>query len=219
MSLIEIIPTVFALDKISFDKKLESLSFCKKLHLDFMDGEFTKNKSVLFSDMNNILEYSNIFFEVHLMAKNPILYLDKILEFNIKKVLIQFEIFKTEKDLKNCVSNFKEKNIEVFLVVNPQTDVGDILKFVPLFDGVMFMSVVPGCEGQKFILDTLDKIRHLKMFYPKLKIQIDGGIKDENILQVVKSGVEIVSVGSYISSNSDPKKSLDKLEKLVLKVK
>lgn len=217
MSSIQIIPTVFALDKISFDKKLECLSFCKKLHLDFMDGEFTKNKSVQFLDMNKILEYSNIFFEVHLMAKNPILYLDKILEFNIKKVLIQFEIFKTETDLKNCVSNFKEKNIEVFLVVNLQTDVGDILKYIPQFNGVMFMSVFPGVEGQKFIVDTLDKIRHLRMFYPKLKIQIDGGIKDENIKKVIKMGVDIVSVGSYISSNKNPKESFEKLEKIINK--
>lgn len=215
MNSIQIIPTVFALDKETFDEKLNYLNFSKNLHLDFMDGNFTKNRSIIFSDMKSILNYPNIFFEVHLMANKPEIYLDKILKFNIKKVLIHFEVFKTEKELKESIKKFKEKNIELFLVLNPQTDVGDILKYIPEFDGVMFMSVFAGKQGQKFIEDTYDKIRDLRIFYPKIKIQIDGGIKEENIKKVIKSGVNIISVGSYISSNKNPKKSFEKLQKII----
>lgn len=217
MEKVQIIPTVFALDKESFDKKLNNLKFSKKLHLDFMDGVFTKSKSFQFFDLQKVKEYENIFFEVHLMAYNPISYLEEIKEFNIKKVLVQFEVFKTEAELNECVFKFRENCIEIFLVINPQTEVGDFLKFVSLFDGIMFMSVVPGREGQKFIVYTLEKIRLLRMFYLKLPIQIDGGVNYENLKNLVKSGVNIISVGSYISGALKPEKNFEKLEKIANK--
>lgn len=212
---VKIIPTVFALDSESFNKKLDKLIFSKILHLDFMDGVFTKNKSVEFADYIKIREYKNIFFEAHLMAYNPTIYLEQIINFNIKKVLIQFEVFKTEDELKDCIHQFKKNNIQFFLVINPQTEVGDFIKFVPLIDGVMFMSVIPGAEGQKFIEYTLEKIRHLRMLNPKIDIQIDGGIKEENIEKVIRAGANIINVGSYISSVENPQQNFGKLNKLI----
>ena len=89
----EVIPTLFALDKENFNKKLTKISFSKKIHLDFMDGKFTQSSSILLNDMNEILNFKKIDFEIHLMAYEPEQYIGKIKKLGIKKVLIQFEAF------------------------------------------------------------------------------------------------------------------------------
>lgn len=216
----EIIPTLFALDKVSFNKKLEVLKvFSKKIQIDFMDGKFTPNSSISLNEINEILEFKNIEFELHLMAYEPEQYIGKIKKLGIKKVLIQFEAFETNTELTYSIDSFRKKDIEVFLVLNPGTDVEEAYPYISEVSGIMLMSVWPGKEGQKFIENTYNKIEQLRKNYPKVLIQIDGGVSEKNCEKLLSAGSDILSVGSYITSNLNPKENFDKLNIMIKQVK
>lgn len=212
----KIIPTIFALDSETFEKKLKILEFCDEIHLDFMDGEFTDKSTVSFSEMSSILNYSNKTFQVHLMAKNPIQYLKSIKLLNIKSVLIQEEVFETSDDLGNCIHQFKDEGIDVYVVLNPNTGFNRVNKFFEIIDGIMVMSVVPGAEGQAFIENTYSKVSELSnMIEGSFPIQIDGGVSDLNSEKLIQSGANNLCVGSYISSSETPFENYQKLVNLI----
>lgn len=212
---INILPTIFATDISTFNAKLEKLQFAPNIHLDFMDGQFTSMSSVTFSDMKNISKHKNQNFEVHLMVNSPEKYLNDIKSLGIKKVLFHHDIFEKDSDITECIDLFKREKLKVFLVFNPGCDIKRALKFVHLIDGVMIMSVYPGKEGQEFIEDTYDKIAFLRRNVPSLNIQVDGGIKDTNIRKLTRNGANLLSIGSFISSSSNPKDSYEKLQYLI----
>jgi ribulose-phosphate 3-epimerase len=212
----KIIPTIFALDSNTFEKKLNILEFAPVIHLDFMDGEFTSKSTVSFSEMSSILKYSDKKFQVHLMAKNPIKYINQIKLLGITTVLIQEEVFETCDDLGNCIHQFKDLGIDVYVVLNPSTEFDRVKKYFEIIDGIMIMSVVPGAEGQAFIESTYDKVKTLaEMIYGSFPIQIDGGVSDINVENLVKSGANNLCVGSYISSSDTPFENYQKLVNLI----
>lgn len=211
----EIVPTLFSLDKETFNKKLKLLSFSKRIHLDFMDGKFTSDKSVSFEEMGGILEYFDTKFEVHLMAYEPASYIKRLVSLGIKKALIQVEFFHNPQNIIDTIEEFHDNDIQVFAVLNPDTST-DILSDIDGFiDGVMIMSVFPGKEGQEFIEETYDRIREIRESYPHLPIQVDGGIKDTNAKKLIECGANILSVGSYISGSDDPKGHYNRLTSLI----
>ncbi|MFW6273147.1 MAG: ribulose-phosphate 3-epimerase [bacterium] len=211
----EIVPTIFATDIETFEKKLKLLSkITNKIHLDFMDGKFTKNKSISFSEMKNIQNYKNIFFETHLMAFDPIKYIPQIKELGIKKAYIQMEAFENDTQIKSSIETFKKENIEIALVINPTTPIEVTYPFVEQIDSLLIMSVIPGKEGQKFLKSVLFKIEEIKEKYPNLTIEVDGGVNDDNAKEIFKVGTNILNVGSFISSNKDPKQAYEKLKEI-----
>lgn len=211
----KIIPTIFALDNSTFNKKLEALDFVSNIHLDFMDGKFTSRKTIPLSEMSLVLACPEIEFGLHLMAYDPIQYLSRIKWLGIKKVLIQYSVFDSDDDLISTIDKFKENNIEVYLVINPDIDAQKVLDFSDKIDGCMLMSVVPGAEGQAFIEGTYDKIKFLRENGFDKVIQIDGGINLDNCQRLKDLGANYLSVGSSISSSESPKDSYEKLLSLI----
>lgn len=212
----EVIPTLFALDKNSFDEKLKLLMFSPKIHIDFMDGKFVNGKSVSFNEMKNIKTLKNIEFQVHLMAVEPTKYLDEILNLGISKVLIQEEVFETLEDIKYAIDCFKKAGLELFIVLNPDTGIDRIKSFLEIIDGIMLMSVWPGKEGQKFIESTYEKIKEIRDFVGLgFPIQIDGGVNDFNAMKLIEKGANMLNVGSYISSSKNPEGNYEKLIRIV----
>ncbi|MDA3855489.1 MAG: ribulose-phosphate 3-epimerase [Candidatus Woesearchaeota archaeon] len=215
MTKIRILPTLFALNKEEFSNKLEKVSFSKKIHIDFMDGKFTDKKSVGFSEMDEILNTKDKVFFAHLMAYEPEEYASKIKKLNISRVYLHYEVFETDSDFQYAIEEFKSRNIEVGLAVNPGTDIEEISSYVEEIDSVLIMSVWPGKEGQTFISNTYSRTKELRGNFPKIEICVDGGINSENIKKASDSGIDVFCVGSYVSSDSHPKEHYQELEKLL----
>ncbi len=212
----EIIPTLFALDSDTFKKKLSILEFAPKIHIDFMDGQFVTGKSVLLNDMKDILKLKNNNFQIHLMALNPCQYLNEIKKLGISKVLIQEEVFDKKEDIKYAINCFKKVGLELYIVLNPTTQIDRIKAYLEIIDGIMLMSVWPGEEGQEFIDSTYDKIKEIREYVGEgFPIQIDGGVRDTNAKRIIESGANILNVGSYISSSKSPKDNYEKLKRIV----
>lgn len=213
----DIIPTIFALDKKIFDKKLTLLTkFSKTLHMDFCDGKFVKTNTIPLKECLEIKQYSNkIQFQIHLMAVDPLKYISEILELGIQKVFFHFEISKDKNKLLEIKNEFEKHNLNVGLVINPDTKIDEIISILSNFKFLMIMSVVPGAEGQSFDSNAVKKVKQLKSVYPNLYIQVDGGLKLEETELLNEAGCDGFCVGSFISSAPNPEQNYYNLLSIV----
>ena len=100
------------------------------------------------------------------------------------------------------------------LALNPETPVSAILTLADDVDSVLFLSVHPGFYGSQFIAEVLDKVSELGRARPGLEIGIDGGIKEDNIARVARSGVDVIYIGSAIFLKTNPAESFRHLQAL-----
>lgn len=202
--MIKIIPTIFVFSKKDFQKQFDSLKNTVKLfQIDIVDGKFVKVKNNIRPDFFN-LEKNKV--ELHLMVNNPINYFKKWTECkNVKRVLIHIEIL--EKNNFEEIYNFcKKQKWELGLVINPKTNINEAKKYLKYTKTFMFMGVTPGKQGQKFDNKVLEKIKRFKKQNPNITIALDGGIKENNIKNIISVGVENLCIGSAILCADDPKK-------------
>lgn len=201
-----IVPTIFALDKKQFESKLEKLSFARELHIDFMDGNFTKHKSVSFEEIEDSLKSCSALLGVHLMVFDPLRYLKKLQGMNMKKVFLHFSSYEQKGMLLFALEQFKSAGFEVYLVASPQVSIEFLFPYLRQINGVMIMSVVPGAEGQTFLEETYSRIAKIRGRMLDCRIYVDGGISLANARKLIDSGATGLCVGSYISSHENPEK-------------
>jgi len=191
-------------------KKLDN-SNIDYLHLDIMDNIFVPNITWIFNEMNELLEGTNKPKDVHLMVKDVIKYIDDYSKLNPEYITFHLEAVDNVLEVINYI---KSKNIKVGVSIKPNTNVENLLEYLPLIDLVLIMSVEPGFGGQTFIESSLDKIEELYNIrennnYNYL-IEVDGGINSDNIKKLNKCDIAVV--GSYITNNSDYNEAIDSLK-------
>ncbi len=206
-------PTIFATSIDIYKKKLELLNFSKVIHLDICDGHFVKTKTINLKNSTDS-DFLDHDVEVHLMVEKPLDYLDDCIRLGVFKVFIHREIFFEIGDFIEVKNSFEKKGIEVALVLNPETQVENALPFIGQVNHIMLMSVIPGAEGQSFMEHVLDKVRQIRVLKEDILIQIDGGINLETGKLSLDAGIDVLSVGSFISSSQSPKKNFDSLSNL-----
>ena len=168
----------------------------KWLHIDVMDGMFVPNISFGACVYKSIRPYSKLFFDVHLMIMEPQRYIEDFVKAGADSITFHIE---ATKDVKACIELIKSHNIKVGLAINPETDVSDIIDYLPLLDMVLVMSVHPGHGGQKYIEDVNKKITFLRTLLGEdFNIQVDGGINLSNIKKVVDLGANVIVAGSAV---------------------
>ncbi len=213
----EIIPTIFALSKWEFEARLESLlPLRRNLQIDFMDGKFVESKGINVSDVMDLRKFK-VDFEAHLMVENPLTFIEPLRKRGFKKIIFHSKSINEEK-INSLIKEIRKNKMKPWIAFNPDEEIDDIFWMVDgleKIEGVMFMGVNPGKEGQELDKKVLDKLEVFREAYPHMKIQIDGGVNESNIKEIVKLGVNIVNVGSAIYNSKDPKSSLDKLENAV----
>lgn len=169
------------------------------IHFDVMDGLFVDNRFLNIKELKEVLSLSNKKNDIHLMVKDPIYYINEIINYPIEYITIHYEIDVIE-DIINLI---KENNIKVGIAIKPSTNIESIYYLLDKIDLVLIMSVEPGKSGQKFIDSSIEKVTKLKNEINKrglnTLIEIDGGINNE-VLHLLKD-VDIVVSSSYILSD------------------
>lgn len=175
------------------------------IHLDIMDGNFVCNQSDMFDFVNNNIVEKPL--DIHLMVQNPIPYIEKYSQLNPNNITVHYEA----DCLLESLHSIKEKNIKVGLAINPKTDVHQIAECLDKIDLLLIMSVEPGLGGQSYI-DVSNKLKEARTLQKKYSfvIEVDGGIKDNNIASI---DADIAVVGSFITSKEDFQKQIDELKK------
>ncbi len=174
------------------------------LHIDVMDGKFVPNKNNDFNKLQNDLDGNKKELDVHLMVEDAKEYIKKYKTLNPKYITFHYE---GNDNIDSIINEIKVNNIGVGISIKPSTDVALLIPYLEKIDLVLIMTVEPGFGGQKFMENMDYKIKDLihlrnKNNY-KFKIEVDGGINAETIEKV--NDVDIVVVGSYITSSNDYK--------------
>ena len=169
------------------------------IHVDVSDGKFTPIRNLnldVFRILNETYETPII---AHMMVTNPSYYIEKIIEY-IEIFTFHFEI---ERDINELIEEIGSKKKKVGIAINPDTDIMEIVPYLGSIDLVLVMSVYPGGSGQKFIPQSIEKVKKLKELKENYKflIDIDGGV---NINNAKKLEVDILSSTSTILNAKDP---------------
>ena len=180
-------------------------------HIDVMDGRFVSNDTS--EKMRKYSEYLNqittVPMDVHLMVTNIKEYIDSYLIFNPNIISFHYEACKDNEEVYKFINYIKENNCKVGLAIKPETEIKEIEKFLPNINMLLIMSVEPGKGGQKFIDNTIDKIREAKNIIDKLnletEIEVDGGINLDNSKILKDEGANIVVAGTAIIDSKDYK--------------
>lgn len=190
-------------------KKIESTS-ADFIHIDVLDNTFAKGETINFDDLKKIEFKKEI--DVHLMSSDLDKQIDNYSKLNPKYITIQEEV----KDTIKYINKIKNKGIKVGLAINPETDISALYPYLGLIDLVLILSVNPGKGGQKFIMDVIGKLQELKELQDRYyyKIEVDGGVTNENI-KYVSNYIDIAVVGSYITDSKDYEEKIDDLKKLI----
>lgn len=171
------------------------------LHLDIMDGHFVPNLSYGAEAVRAIKSIASVPLGVHLMIDNPGLYLEEFASAGATTVTVHVEACV---HLHRVVRQIKGLGIKAGVALNPATPVESIQYLIGELDAVLVMSVDPGFGGQEFIPQMLQKIsRARRLLGDGVDIMVDGGIKRENIRQIVQAGASILVVGTGIFTSSD----------------
>lgn len=190
-------------------EKLDQLDF-DFIHVDVMDNKFVPNSTRSYPEVEKTLKDVHHPFDIHLMVYDLIAYIDQYKNLNPKYITFHIEATKNPVLI---IEHIKKNNIKVGISIKPDTDIKKIKPYLSIIDLVLIMSVEPGYGGQEFI-DITDKIEELKSlkkeYHYHYLIEVDGGITNRTSKLV--SDVDIVVVGSYITTSKNYKTAIDRIK-------
>lgn len=178
------------------------------IHVDVMDGHFTKNISIGPPIVAALRRHSTVPMDVHLMITNPEEYIEDFA--NAGADIIKFHIEATNYPLA-LVSEIKRLGCQAGIVLNPATSQDEIEYVVDVVDSVLVMTVNPGFGGQQFISEMLPKIQNIRAMIGERDLQVDGGIDDTTASLVVEAGANNLVAGSYICESDSYLTAIDSL--------
>jgi ribulose-phosphate 3-epimerase len=182
------------------------------LHVDVMDGHFVPNITVGLPVVKSLAGFTRLPIDAHLMITDPGVYAAQFVEAGARMVSVHVE---ADPHLHRTVMSIKAAGAQAGVVLNPSTPVGAVEEALQFVDYVLVMSVNPGFGGQKFIPQTLDKVKRLRQTIVdrqlKVRIEIDGGVDLSNIETVVAAGAEIIVAGSAIFGKPDAEAAVKEL--------
>ena len=183
------------------------------IQLDIADGKFVPNDT--WADPDVVSERLHIDCELHLMVADP---LEEIRIWEevpqVKRVLVHYE--SDPDNIKDILSQVQSYGWEVGLVLNPETPIDVVDDLIEDIDALMFMGVVPGKQGQRFIPETIDRIKEAREKFPRLFIELDGAVNEDTIEDIVNAGVSAVCPGSAIFGNErKPAENVKRMRELI----
>ena len=174
------------------------------IHIDVMDGHFVPNITIGPLVVQGLKKLTSLPLDVHLMIENPERYLEVFAQAGSDWITIHAEVCP---NLKRMIKKIRQLNVRPGIVLKPATSLKTLYPILDHLDLVLLMSVNPGFGGQSFIPSTLKKIERLRKMIDqncyRLEIEVDGGVKVENIKEVSKAGGDIFVVGTGIFKTKD----------------
>lgn len=194
-------PSILSAD---FKKLGEQMELCEKngaeyLHFDVMDGMFVQNISFGIPVLESIKGSTGMIMDVHLMIEEPIRYAENFAKAGADILTVHYEACK---DVQATLDKIHACGIKAGLTIKPGTPVEVLRPYLDQAEMFLIMSVEPGQGGQGFIPESLDKIRELREMLEErglvTDIEVDGGIKADNVAEVAKAGANVMVAGSAV---------------------
>ena len=213
--MVKIAPSILQADFTMLRKVIKDLEDAGSdyIHLDVMDGNFVDAITFGPKIVKDIRKITSLPLDAHLMVGNPQKHIKQFADAGADIITIHQE---ATNELKECLIDIKSRGIKCSVSIKPDTPVSTIVDVLPIVDMVLVMTVEPGKGGQSLMEETLDKVKELRKIREEKKysfdIQADGGINMNTKASVINAGVDIIVVGSAITSTDNYKKAIDELK-------
>ncbi len=205
-----IIPGIFETDFEIIKKQIKEMEGVAQIvQIDIDDGLIDNGLTFLDYERFNEIQ-TKLQYDLHLMVAHPIKFLEKPIT-NVVKVCTHVEAYD---DIWEFLKKGKSIGYKVGLSIHLDSEPESWMKYVETCDFIQFMGVIPGAQGRKFDTTVLEKIEEFKKVFPGKPTQIDGGINENTIHDVLKSGINDIVIGSQIFKSNDPKKSFNKFKEI-----
>jgi ribulose-phosphate 3-epimerase len=186
------------------------------IHADVMDGHFVPNITFGPLVVAAVRKITRLPIDVHLMIESPDRYIQAFAEAGADWISVQVE---TCPHLNRAVQQIKEAGAKAGVVLNPSTPLSALDWVLEYADYVLIMSVNPGFGGQAFIGNSLEKIRRLRRMIGdrglSTRIEVDGGIKENNIAEVAAAGADVFVAGSAIFGQEDYRQVIARFKEII----
>jgi ribulose-phosphate 3-epimerase len=186
------------------------------IHFDVMDGHFVPNLSIGIPVLESLRKVTRLPLDAHLMIENPERYVEVFVKAGANSVSVHAEVCQ---DIPAMAKRLHDLGARASVGINPETDVQRVLPFAERLDMILIMSVHPGFGGQEFIPEALEKLRAVRRELDrralKVDIEIDGGVKLDNIAEVKAAGANVFVSGSGIFDHGDYGKVVQEMRDLI----
>ena len=213
---IQIAPSILSANFAKMGEEVRSMEECGAdvIHYDVMDGVFVNNITFGLKMLEDIRPYTKLPIDAHLMIVHPEKYVERFAKAGADIITVHWEA--CQDNLKEVLQLIKSTGVKCGAVINPDTPVEKIKEVIPLCDMVLVMSVFPGFGGQKFIPESLDKLREIRAIIDasgrEIDLEIDGGITAENVAEVKAAGANVIVAGSAVFKAPDRAAMIAKLK-------
>ena len=212
-----IAPSLLAADFANLQRDCEMLNESKAdwFHIDIMDGVFVPNISFGMPVLKAIAAHAKKPLDVHLMIVDPDRYIETFAALNAAVLTVHYEACT---HLHRSLQKIKASGMKAGVALNPHTPVALLNDCIQDINVVCLMSVNPGFGGQSFIEQTYAKVKALKKLIEEsnadTKIEIDGGVTDQNAEALVDAGADILVAGSFVFKSENPIATIETLKEL-----
>jgi ribulose-phosphate 3-epimerase len=219
--MIRIAPSILSAD---FSRIADAVELAEKagadlIHVDIMDGHFVPNLTLGPRLVACIRNATRLPIDVHLMVENPRAFVPLFHEAGADWISLHVE---ATAHLHKDISLIKDFGRKAGVALNPATPAHLLEEIIGDLDFILLMSVNPGWGGQSFIPSSLEKIRKLKAWLRERKldvaVEVDGGIKLDNLEEILRAGMEVVVAGSAIFEAPDPAAVIREMKKIAARV-
>jgi ribulose-phosphate 3-epimerase len=214
----QIAPSILSAD---FSKLAEEIQNVEEagadlIHLDVMDGHFVPNLTFGPPLIASIRKVTRLPFDVHLMIEKPERSIQAFVDAGSDLITVHAE---AEIHLNRTIALIKEKGLKAGVSLNPATSLCLVDEIIKDIDLLMIMSVNPGFGGQVFIQNIFEKIKKARNLIddkaPNVLLEVDGGVKLENIRLLKEAGIDIFVAGSAIFKSKDYKRTIQTMKKIL----
>lgn len=210
-------PSLLSANFLDLRKEVEMINGSEAdwLHIDVMDGVFVPNISYGFPIMNAVGKICKKPLDVHLMIVHPENYINQVADSGAFMMNVHYEACT---HLHRTVQAIHDAGMKAGVTLNPSTPVSLLEDIICDVDMALLMGVNPGFGGQKFIENTINKVKTLRQLIDskgsKALIQVDGGVQADTAPRLVEAGADVLVSGSYVFKASDPVATIHDLKQL-----
>ncbi|MBR1470226.1 MAG: ribulose-phosphate 3-epimerase [Lachnospiraceae bacterium] len=194
-------PSILSADFMHLQEQIDAVTRggAQYLHFDIMDGVFVPAISFGMPVLKCVRRACALVLDVHLMIVEPERYISEFAALGTDILTVHYE---AAKDVKTALRQIRDAGMKAGLAINPETEAEKIREYLPLMDQITVMTVHPGRGGQVCIPECVDKLRQVAAYIREdglqTDIEVDGGVKTDNLAEIRKAGANVIVAGSAI---------------------